>query len=219
MLPGQDRSAGLYSRAGLFAACSALEELNQHGRVLGVAHVLAAAVRGRLDAVEVLGARNRALCEQANAARVRGSLKGSRMVPQVVPGARCEERRITRSEAVGIGLVDRGQDDAHALADEYTPGGFVDQRRLGISLGTTEELIRQLVPGVPINEVRVPRAGIQIPQAGDGRCAMLKQHGLPIVARSMGPVVINRLVRLAILADLPALERSTEVRRPAPIHP
>jgi hypothetical protein len=131
---------------------------------------LAAAVRGRLHAVEVLGARNRALCEQANAAGYSVQLKGSRMVPQACLALRCEERRITRSEAVGIGLVDRGQDDAHAVADEHTPGGFVDQRRLGISLGTTEEFIRQLVPGVAINEVRVPRARIQIPQAGDGWC-------------------------------------------------
>src|SRR6266568_4782838 len=69
VLAGQDRTAGPYSRAGLFAAMlGALVELDQHARVLGVADVLAAAARGRLHAVEVLGAGNRALCEQANAA-------------------------------------------------------------------------------------------------------------------------------------------------------
>src|SRR5438128_5121040 len=126
MFACQNRSAGLHSRAGLFAALlGALVELDQHARVLGVAHVLAAAVRGRLYAVEVLGARDRALCEQANPAWYAVQLKCSRMVPQACLALRCEERRITRSEAVGIGLVDRGQDDAHAVADEHTPGGFV----------------------------------------------------------------------------------------------
>ena len=197
----------------------ALVEPDQHRRVLGIAHVLAATLRGRLYAVEVLGAGDRALREQANAAGYSVQLKGSRVVPQACVAFGCQERRITRSEAVRIGLVDRGQDDAHAFADEHTPGSLVDQRRLGISSGPIEKCIGQLVPGVAINEVRVPRARIQIPHAGDGWRAMLEQHGLPVVARSMGPVVINRLVRLAILANLPALERSTEVRRPAPIHP
>jgi hypothetical protein len=109
--------------------------------------------------------------------------------------------------------------NAHVFADEHTSGGFVDQRRLGIRGGLIEEFIRQLVPGVPINEVRVPRAGIQIPQVGDGRRAMLEQDGLSIVARSMSTVVIDRSLRLAILADLPTLECSAEVRRHAPVHP
>ena len=134
------------------------------------------------------------------------------MVPQARLALGCQERRITRCEAVGIGLVDRGQNDAHTFADEHTSGGFVDQRRLAISSGLIEECISQLVPGVAVNEVRVPRAGIHIPQAGDRRCAMLEQHGLSIVARSMSTVVIDRSVRLAILADLPTLERSTALK-------
>lgn len=146
-------------------------------------------------------------------------LKGARVVPQACLALGCQERRITRSEAMGIGLVDRGQADAHTFADEHTPGGLVDQRRLGIGIGPIEEFIGQLVPGVAINKVCVPRAGIQIPQTSDGRRAMLEQHGLSIVARSMSTVVIDRSVRLTILADLPTLERSAEARRCAPVHP
>jgi hypothetical protein len=116
MLAGQDRSAGLYSRVGMFTAMlGALVKLDQHGRVLGVAHVLAAAVRGRLDAAEVLGAGNRALREPANPAGYSVQLKGSRMVPQACLALGYQERRIARSEAVGIGLVDRGQDECARL--------------------------------------------------------------------------------------------------------
>src|SRR5206468_5186119 len=106
MLAGQDRSRSLYCRAGLFTAMlGALVEFDQHRRVLGVAHVLGAAVRGRLYAVEVFGAVNRALREKANPAGYSVQLKGSRMVPQARLALGCQERRITRCEAVGIGLV------------------------------------------------------------------------------------------------------------------